>query len=144
MGIMPAGVRETGPGGGIGGRLGVLNTEGVDVRPDRDHRTVVGRSAEGRVGNHAEAVPAQAGVQSRLGQLFREVLRRLPFLPARLGMGMQISPDLDQPGLQVSDVTIEPLFPELEIAGLWDVVIESSQGGAPSRAGKTAILSDRR
>ena len=89
--VVSAGVHHAVAGRSVRDRLGVVNSEGVDIGPERDHgpATVVLRA-----GDEASSRSVRSSADPRLLQLLGQESRGLVLLPAGLGMGMKPAANL--------------------------------------------------
>ena len=95
--VVPAGVRGAGHSRPVGHRLDVLDGERVDVRAEHDER----RLDQTDVAHDAGAATEAERGESRQPQPGKDGLGRLVLGPGRLGVGVQSTPKVDEPGQEV-------------------------------------------
>ena len=91
---MAAGMHHPLAGGGIGQAGALLYREGIHIHPQSHHGSV--RRSE--LSHYPGAAHGLVDLPSRCAQLTRHQGRGLMFLTTELGMGMQVTPQLDQLG----------------------------------------------
>ena len=90
MRIVPAGVHDPVARRSVRDRLGVVDAQGVDICPERDHRLTVGIWW---AGDEAASGRCDRAGDSRLFELLGEKPRGLVLLAARFGTGVQPAAD---------------------------------------------------
>lgn len=87
--VVPARVHDLGDGGAVIGGFFVLDTKGIHIAAQGDAGGVGRGLAQVEIGDDAESIAENAGLQTCFAQLFRDEASGFKFRAARFGVAME-------------------------------------------------------